>query len=106
MLTLDIMRQMWPYGDTKISSLIEAIAAAAPTVFPKYDLTSDLLVSHAMAQFSHECSAGTEVVENLNYSAQGLITGHQGSTPPTRTRLRGTRRRLPTRCTTAEWGTW
>lgn len=73
MLTLDIMRQMWPYGDTKISGLIEAIAAAAPSVFPKHDSTSDLLVSHAMAQFSHECSAGTEVVENLNYSAQGLI---------------------------------
>lgn len=35
-LTLDIMRQMWPYGDTKISGLIEAIAAAAPSVFPKY----------------------------------------------------------------------
>jgi len=27
---------MWPYGDTKISGLIEAIAAAAPSVFPKY----------------------------------------------------------------------
>ncbi len=72
MLTIDIMRQMWPHGDTKIPGLTDGIAAAAPTVFPKYGLTSDLLVAHAMAQFSHECGAGNEVVENLNYSAQGL----------------------------------
>src|SRR5215472_18261185 len=73
MLTLDIMHQMWPHGDAKISGLIEGIAATAAEVFPKYGLTSDLLVAHAMAQFSHECGAGNEVVENLNYSAQGLI---------------------------------
>jgi len=73
MLTLDIMRQMWPHGDAKIDGLIEAIASAAPTVFPKYGLTSDLLIAHAMAQFSHECGAGNEVEENLNYSAQGLM---------------------------------
>ncbi len=73
MLTGDIMREMWPDGDAKIPGLIDAIAAAAPTVFPKYGLTSDLLVAQAMAQFSHECGAGTEVVENLNYSAQGLM---------------------------------
>jgi putative chitinase len=72
MLTIDIMRQMWPHGDTKIPGLTDGIATAAPTVFPKYGLTSDLLVAHAMAQFSHECGAGNEVVENLNYSAQGL----------------------------------
>jgi putative chitinase len=73
MLTQDIMREMWPHGDAKISGLIEGIAAAAPIVFSNYGLTSDLLVAHAMAQFSHECGAGNEVVENLNYSAQGLI---------------------------------
>ena len=73
MLTIDIMREMWPHGDTKIPGLVAGIAAAAPSVFPKYGLTSDLLIAHAMAQFSHECGAGNEVVENLNYSAQGLI---------------------------------
>jgi putative chitinase len=73
MLTLDVMRQMWPHGDDTVEGLIEGVAAAAPTVFPKYGLTSDLLIAHAMAQFSHECNAGLEVVENLNYSAQGLI---------------------------------
>jgi putative chitinase len=73
MLTSDIMREMWPHGDTKIPGLVDGIVGAAPTVFPKYGLTSDLLVAHAMAQFSHECGAGNEVVENLNYSAQGLM---------------------------------
>jgi putative chitinase len=73
MLTGDIMGQMWPHGDVKIPGLIDAIAAAASTVFAKYGLTSDLAVAHAMAQFSHECGAGNEVFENLNYSAQGLM---------------------------------
>jgi len=73
MLTGDIMREMWPDGDTKIPGLVAGIAAAASSVFPKYGLTSDLLVAHAMAQFSHECGAGAEVVENLNYSAAGLM---------------------------------
>jgi len=73
MLTGDIMREMWPRGDMKIPGLLDGIVAAAPSVFSKYGLTSDLVVAHAMAQFSHECGAGTEVVENLNYSAQGLM---------------------------------
>ena len=73
MLTIDIMREMWPHGDVKIPGLIDGIAAMALTVFPKYGLMSDLLVAHAMSQFSHECGAGNEVVENLNYSAQGLM---------------------------------
>ena len=73
MLTCDIMREMWPHGDAKIPGLVDGIAAAASSVFLKYGLTSDLLVAHAMAQFSHECGAGNEVVENLNYSAQGFI---------------------------------
>jgi putative chitinase len=73
MLTEEILAEMWPHGDARITGLIEGIAAAAATVFPKYGLTSDLLIAHAMAQFSHECGAGNEVVENLNYSAAGLM---------------------------------
>jgi putative chitinase len=72
-LTKEIMGEMWPHGDTKVPGLIDGIAAAGPTVFPKYGLTSDLLIAHAMAQFSHECGEGTAVVVNLNYSAQGLM---------------------------------
>jgi putative chitinase len=73
MLTIDIMQQMWPHGDVKIDGLLGNIVAAGPSVFAKYGLTSDLVVAHAMAQFSEECGAGNEVVENLNYSAQGLM---------------------------------
>ena len=73
MLTEDVMRQMWPHADADVPGLIAGIMGAAPTVFAKYGLTSDLLVAHAAAQFSEECGAGTEVVENLNYSAQGLM---------------------------------
>jgi putative chitinase len=72
MITSDLMHRLWPHGDSKIPGLIEGIVATAPAVFAKYGLTSPLLVAHAMAQFSHECGAGIEVVENLNYSAQGL----------------------------------
>lgn len=64
---------MWPQGDDKISGLVDGIAASAPAILVKYGLATDLLIAHAMAQFSHECNAGNEVVENLNYSAQGLI---------------------------------
>jgi putative chitinase len=67
------MFEMWPHGDVAISGLVEGIATAAPIVFPKYGLTSDLLIAHAMAQFTQECGGGTEVIENLNYSAQGLM---------------------------------
>jgi putative chitinase len=67
------MHGLWPHGDTKVAGLVAGIVASAPGVLAEYGLTSDLLIAHAMAQFSHECGAGDEVVENLNYSAQGLM---------------------------------
>jgi putative chitinase len=74
MLTGDIMRSLWPNGDAAISGLIEGMVAAAPIVFPKYGLISDMQVAHAMAQFSEECGAGHEVVENLDgYTASRLM---------------------------------
>jgi putative chitinase len=72
-LTLEMMQHRWPHGNQHVAGLAEGIVAAAPTVFPKYGLTSALTIAHAMAQFSHECGAGLEMVENLNYSAQGLM---------------------------------
>lgn len=68
MITLALMRSLWPHGNSKIPGLIEGIVASAPTVFPKYTIDNNLLVAHVMAQISHECGAGTEVVENLSYS--------------------------------------
>jgi len=73
MLTLDMLKTLWPHRDQKISGLVESIAKAAPVVFQKYGLDSDLAIAHAMAQFSHECGAGLEVVENLNYRADQLL---------------------------------
>jgi hypothetical protein len=58
-----------PVGDQKIPGLRAGIVAAAPLVFAKYGITTPLLVAHVMAQISHECGAGHDVVENLNYSA-------------------------------------
>lgn len=72
-LTLDMMNRMWPNGDVKVPGLRAGIIAAAPVVFKKYGLNSPLVVAHAMAQFSHECGAGTEMEENLNYSSNRLV---------------------------------
>jgi putative chitinase len=63
---------LWPSGDKLIPGLRDGIAASAPTVFKKYGFNSALVVAHFMAQVSLECGAGTEVVENLNYSPQRL----------------------------------
>ena len=70
MLTLQMLQRLWPHGNQKVPGLIEAIAAAAPTVFPNHVLNSDLTIAHAMAQFSHECGAGTEMVENIHYTPE------------------------------------
>jgi putative chitinase len=73
MLTLAILQFQWPHGDQHIPGLLEGIAAAADRVFAKYGFSTPLLVAHAMAQFSAECGQGLTMVENLNYSAAGLL---------------------------------
>lgn len=70
MLTLEIMQAMWPRGNAKVPGLVEGIVATAPAVFAKYGLNSDLAIAHAMAQFSHECGAGADMEENINYTAK------------------------------------
>jgi putative chitinase len=69
MLTLEVMHAMWPSGDNRVQGLVEGIVAAAARVFAKYGLNTDLVIAHAMAQFSHECGAGNEMVENIKYTA-------------------------------------
>ena len=73
MLTLEILARVWPHGDQHVPGLIEGIVASAPAVFAKYGVDSPLALAHMMAQFSEECGCGLEMVENLNYSAQGLV---------------------------------
>lgn len=72
-LTEEILSDLWPNGDDKIDGLVEGIAASSDAVFAKYGIDGSLVIAQMMAQFSHECGAGLEMVENLNYSAQGLI---------------------------------
>jgi putative chitinase len=73
MLTLELLQTKWPHADVHIPGLLKGIAAAAPAVFPKYGVTANLVIAHFMAQASEECGAGQEMVENMNYSATGLL---------------------------------
>jgi len=67
------LKQLWPHGDARVPGLIAGTIATAPAVFAKYGLSSDRLICHAMAQFSEECGAGLEMMENMNYSAARLL---------------------------------
>jgi putative chitinase len=66
-------KKLWPHADKYIPGLTDGIIASAPIVFPKYGLTTDLTICHAMAQFSEETGCGAEMQENMNYSAGRLL---------------------------------
>jgi putative chitinase len=72
MAFINSLYNLWPNGDEKVRGLRDSIAATAPIVFEKYKINTPLLVAHVMAQISHECGAGHDVVESLNYSAQRM----------------------------------
>ena len=69
----EIITRLWPNGDAKVPGLRAGMIASAPAVFARYGISSPLLVAHVMAQISHECGAGRDVVENLNYSAGRMM---------------------------------
>jgi putative chitinase len=69
----EALSRLWPSGDAKIAGLRAGIIAAAPSVFAKYGIITPLLAAHVMAQISHECGAGHDVVENLNYTAGRMM---------------------------------
>lgn len=72
MAFINTLFNLWPDGDKKVKGLRDGIAEAAPAVFSRYGIDSPLLVAHVMAQISHECGAGRDVVENLNYTAKRI----------------------------------
>ena len=72
MAFINTLYNLWPDGDKKVPGLRDGIAAAAPAVFAKYGIDSPLLVAHVMAQISHECGAGRDLVENMNYTAKRI----------------------------------
>src|SRR3979411_3240388 len=69
----EALSRLWPHGDAKIPGLRAGIIASAPGGFAKYGITTPLLAAHVMAQISHECGAGHDVVENLNYTAGRMM---------------------------------
>ncbi len=66
------LARLWPQGDRRIAGLRAGIIAAAPDVFARHGIDSALVAAHVMAQISHECGAGNDVVENLSYSAKRM----------------------------------
>lgn len=65
--------KLWPHADQHVPGLAAGMIASAPSVFAKYGIITPDLVAIAMGQFSEECGSGLEMVENLNYSAEGLL---------------------------------
>jgi putative chitinase len=72
MAFINTLYNLWPNGDEKVPGLRDGIAASAPDVFAHFKITSPLVLAHIMAQISHECGAGHDVVENLNYTAERM----------------------------------
>ncbi|UVO33944.1 glycoside hydrolase family 19 protein [Bradyrhizobium arachidis] len=73
MAFINTLYNLWPNGDQKVRGLRDGIAATAPAVFDQFKVPrTPLVVSHVMAQISHECGAGHDVVESLNYSAERM----------------------------------
>ena len=68
-----LLRRLWPRGDRRVAGLIAGTAAASEGVFVRFGITTSMLAAHVMAQLSHECGAGQEVVENLDYTAARMM---------------------------------
>ncbi|PZA12719.1 glycoside hydrolase family 19 protein [Rhodopseudomonas palustris] len=68
-----LLRRMWPQGDRRVARLIAGTAAASESVFARFGIDTPDLAAHVMAQLSHECGAGRDVVENLNYTAARMM---------------------------------
>lgn len=67
------LNRLWPHGDEKIPGLRAGMIETAGSVFARYGIRTPLVLSHVMAQISHECGAGHDVVENLNYTASRMM---------------------------------
>ncbi|MCK1402013.1 peptidoglycan-binding protein [Bradyrhizobium sp. 4] len=63
------LARLWPHAT---QDLRDGITARAPEVFAKYGFTP-LVIAIFMGQITHECGAGRELVENLNYSPEGIV---------------------------------
>lgn len=68
-----LLRSLWPHGDSVVPGLIAGIAAAAPAAFARWGFVTPVSVAQAMAEFAEESGCGTEMKENMNYSAARLL---------------------------------
>ena len=57
------LRRLWPQGDSRVPGLLSGVTQSSEAVFATYGITTPLLAAHVMAQISHECGAGRDVVE-------------------------------------------
>lgn len=73
LLTLNNLQRQWPHGDQHVAGLLEGVAASAAAVFEKYEVKTSLAVAMMFAQFSEECGAGLEMIENDNFTAAQLL---------------------------------
>lgn len=63
------LARLWP---TAKPGIVDGVTRHADAVFAKYGFDAQL-VAHFMAQVSHECGGGREIVENGNYSPEGIV---------------------------------
>ncbi len=63
------IKKLWPRATEELRASIYD----GDEWFEKTGITSKLALAHFMAQISHECGAGTTMVENLNYRAEALV---------------------------------
>lgn len=67
------LRRLWPRGDSRVPGLVAGIARSSQDVFARHGIATPDLVAHVMAQISHECGAGHDVVENMNYTVARMM---------------------------------
>ena len=69
-LTIQMMRKLWPHSPDELR---QGIVDTHVAVFHKYGLEGPTVLAQFMAQGSHECGGGTEIIENLSYSALRMM---------------------------------
>ncbi len=69
-LTAALMRRMWPRAP---KATVDAIVRVSLDVLADAQIDTPIRLAHFMAQISHECSGGTIVRENMNYTAERIL---------------------------------
>lgn len=73
-ITADMICSLWPHGDLRVPGLRQGIIDTCDQWLTHYGCGEPLVVAHFFSQISHECGAGVEMVENLNYRTEQLLS--------------------------------